>query len=663
MSNAVAYRKRKIQNFPEDNRFNSFSYLFQSGERRNNRKLALMRKSLLAILLFFVLISFAGHPNAQSQEADSDSSDSKINLSHDLVRLGIASKELTPNNPTLDARPLFQAALEFVAQHHTRLLTVDHGAYFFLTPQDSTAYLRFSALTDLTVDLNDSTINFAGAFLQGFTLTNCHDVTLTKFQVDFLDLPYTQVQLTSVNPAGRSLGYATLPNWVDPVKFNKTATPPGFSASIVLWAAVFRNGTILPGTSRMQLAQPITQGILRLVQDNTPWTQSATLSTLEPGDTIVVTERGGQPPVMAFHGDFITISNATVFGASAIAVLLNSVSHSTVDHVRVVPRPGSLISANADGIHFVDAGADNHIRHSFVTRTLDDALAIDSLDPGTVLEQSGPRQITVERKAFTRFPNGTAVNFVDPASDLELPGGTIVSQDPPDSTAPMFNGTVTLTLDREVTNLPQAAGMAFADRAARGAGSSVEDNVVEEISFGRGIWIAGAEGVEVARNRVGHTSNGGIVIAQNTTSYPVPPAHNIIIRKNVVRGSLGPMASGTGTQIAVGAIIVESANNKGLFPAVQANTNIAIQGNLVADSGRSGIWVGELDGGEISRNVIVHWDRHPELPLFGVSTQTRAQLLQDFTQPLVVHNSIDIREHDNATNLDAGPDAIQRNHE
>jgi hypothetical protein len=62
----------------------------------------------------------------------------------------------------------------------------------------------------------------------------------------------------------------------------------------------------------------------------------------------------------------------------------------------------------------------------------------------------------------------------------------------------------------------------------------------------------------------------------------------------------------------------------------------------VVDSGRSGIWVGELDGGAVSDNVINHWDQHPELPLFGINPQMRAQLLQDFTQPIVIHNNQDV---------------------
>jgi hypothetical protein len=228
----------------------------------------------------------------------------RINLSRDLVRLGIAAQNAAPDSPGLDARPLFQAALAYVVTHGIREITVDPGAYYFLTPEDSTTYLRFAGLADLDVDLAGSTVYFAGSFLQGFALANCQHVRLANFTVDFLTLPYTEVELTAVDAAGRSLAYRALPGWPDPTSFNGVTAPAG--SAIVPWAVAFRGGDILPGTSRMHVQQPIAPGVLQLAQDKTPWTQPATLATFAPGDTIVVTFRGGSPPVDVFHGSAIT---------------------------------------------------------------------------------------------------------------------------------------------------------------------------------------------------------------------------------------------------------------------------------------------------------------------------------------------------------------------
>jgi len=573
-----------------------------------------------------------------------------LNLSRDLVRLGIAPKNMTPDDPNLDARPLFQAALEYVAQHHTSLVTTDQGANYFLTPQNPQTYLVFLDLSDLRVDLAGSKIYFAHSFLQGFLVSNCQRVTLTNFEADILNPPYTHVQLESVDPQLRILTYSLLLAWPTPETFNGQPTPLG---PPVLWAVAFRNGRIVPGTSRMQVAQPISGGVLNLVQDSTPWTQSATLSTLLPGDTIVVTQRGGESLLNALRGEAITFSNITVYGSSAMAVLLNSVSHSTVDNVRVMPRPGSgLIASNADGIHFVLSGPDNHIRNSFVTRTLDDALAIDSLDLATVTSHSGPRQLTVQRSFYRRFPSGSAVNFVDPATAAEQSGATIVSQQPPDSNSPILNGSVELTFDRDLSALAPGFGMVFARPDDRGAGSSIEGNEVQEISFGRGVFITGAEGVTVQHNQIGHTSNGGIAVSQNVTAYPSPPSRDITIQLNEIRGSLGPMASGSGTQIATGAILVTSTNNTDAYATAPVNTGVAIRDNHIVDSGRSGIWIGQLDGGSVEGNTIDNWDRYPELPLFGVDPQTAALLRQDFTQPLASHYSSNLHVKGNITYAD-----------
>ncbi|MBV8587155.1 MAG: right-handed parallel beta-helix repeat-containing protein [Verrucomicrobia bacterium] len=170
-----------------------------------------------------------------------------------------------------------------------------------------------------------------------------------------------------------------------------------------------------------------------------------------------------------------------------------------------------------------------------------------------------------------------------------------------------------------------------------------------EVPFGRGIWIGGSEEVTIEGNWIGHTSNGGIEVFEDTyiPAYPVPPAHNIVIRNNLVYGSLGPMASGSGTQIALGAISVVSTNNTNRFATSQPNSNISIQNNFVFDSGRCGIWVGELNGGTIRDNLIVGFDKYPELPLFGISPQESTQLLPDFTQPIVVHYSQGVTVQDN----------------
>lgn len=572
-----------------------------------------------------------------------------INLSQDLVRLGIATQNLTPNNPQLDARPLFQAAVQYAQSHRTPMLTVDRGNYYFLTSQTPVAYLNLSKVSDLVIDLAGSTIYFKRAFLQGISITQGQRVTFTNFQTDFVEPPYTHVELTSIDAPGRKLAYKTVTGWADPSTFNGTTTPFGKPE---LWAVVFRNNSIVPGTSRMPIKDPIAAGTLELLQDSMPWTQSPTLATLQPGDVVVLTQRVGQPPLKAIIGDAITYSNITIYGSASWALELDDTSNSIVDHVKVMPRPGGgLIGSNGDGIHFHWARQNNVVRNSFVRRTIDDGISIDSLFIATVVRQASPRQLRVKRYIYERFPNGTRFNLVDPVTTQESDGATIVSQDPPDSDAPTLNGEVDLTLDRDLPSLGAGTGIVFGTPDSRGAGSRIEDNTVEDVLLGRGIWVSGAQGVTVQRNSVGHTSNGGIIVSHDTAAYPAPPARDIVIQNNSVVGSLGPMASGAGSQTAGAAIIVVSLDNKYGFGQLPTNANVMIRNNFIADSGRAGIWLGELAGGVAQDNFIVRWNQHPELPHNGVNAQTRAQLVQDSTQAVVSRIASSANVTNNTTEL------------
>ena len=113
-----------------------------------------------------------------------------LNLSHDLVPLGIAAQNVVPNSPSLDARPLFYAGMWYAQSHGLTRITVDPGAYYFLTEQYPGSFLELHEMHDLTFDLAGSTIYLKFAYSLGINLTRCRRVTLTNFQIDFIELPY-----------------------------------------------------------------------------------------------------------------------------------------------------------------------------------------------------------------------------------------------------------------------------------------------------------------------------------------------------------------------------------------------------------------------------------------------------------------------------------------
>src|SRR5262245_50719809 len=55
-----------------------------------------------------------------------------LNLSQDLVSLGIASNNMVPNQPALDAGPLFVAGVAYAKNHGVTTVVANPGAYYFL---------------------------------------------------------------------------------------------------------------------------------------------------------------------------------------------------------------------------------------------------------------------------------------------------------------------------------------------------------------------------------------------------------------------------------------------------------------------------------------------------------------------------------------------------
>ena len=54
-----------------------------------------------------------------------------LNLSQDLVALGIAGSNMVPNQPALDAGPLFMAGVAYARNHGITTVVTDPGTYYF----------------------------------------------------------------------------------------------------------------------------------------------------------------------------------------------------------------------------------------------------------------------------------------------------------------------------------------------------------------------------------------------------------------------------------------------------------------------------------------------------------------------------------------------------
>jgi hypothetical protein len=181
--------------------------------------------------------------------------------------------------------------------------------------------------------------------------------------------------------------------------------------------------------------------------------------------------------------------------------------------------------------------------------------------------------------------------------------------------------------------------MIYASASNRGNGSVIENNVVEDVFSARGIYLGGVIGVTVQHNTIRRTNCGAIVGHEDVASYPVGPNQNILILNNTIEGAIGPAAVGTGAVAAIASIFFLSTDENFNFVSTTPNSNITVANNYIADSGRGAIWISNVNGATVTGNTIAGYNVHPELALWGISSQAAAELTQDFTQAIVVHSS------------------------
>src|ERR1700694_1920380 len=113
-------------------------------------------------------------------------------MSQDLVDLGIASTNMLPNRPGLDAGPLFFRAVSYAQNHQISRVITDTGAYYFQSLQYSGSHVAWGQLNNLTIDLQGSDLYFSFPLVSGITITNSSNLVLENFTADYNPLPFTQ---------------------------------------------------------------------------------------------------------------------------------------------------------------------------------------------------------------------------------------------------------------------------------------------------------------------------------------------------------------------------------------------------------------------------------------------------------------------------------------
>ncbi len=580
-----------------------------------------------------------------------------LNLSQDLVAHGIANSNMVPDTPSLDSRPLFEAAVAYATKNGVATLIANPGAYYFLTLRNTSTHALINAASNLTIDWQNSDLLFAKSNASAFQISNGSSVTMQNFTLDYQQLPFTQITVASVNTSAQSFTFNTIAGYQTPADFNANRAADNSDA---IWMFVFRNGVPIQQVGRIEATRPVTGNTIALADTSDPWATPANLAAIQPGDTVAFTDRGGPPAVNFVNGQNNAIRNASIYSSGQIGLYFGRTNGATADHVQVIPKPGTsrLISTNADGIHTSFALGANVFTNNIVRRTCDDALAISAPWIATVNSASGTT-VTVSRSFTLPFPPGAPIAFIDPKTDAIVGTATIVSETPVYAQQMLTAGeTVSLTLDQSIPGLAANFGMVDNDPTKRGAGSVIAWNTVQEGVFARGVWLAGVANVSVHDNYIQRTSSNGIFIQQlSASNTDAGPSSGITVSNNLVDNAINYANVSHGVAFAAASIYAVSQNDSNAQISLSPHTNITVTGNRITNSARSAIRLENVNTGKITGNVVQGYGLAPSVNAFNPPSccETLPAYVADFAQAIVMpSSSVGVSASSNSTGSAGG---------
>lgn len=227
-----------------------------------------------------------------------------LNLSQDLVRLGIASTNMVPNQPSLDSGPLMENGVQYAMNHQINRVIADPGSFYFLSvskigPDRHVALGGTS--NGLTIDLQGSDLYLAIPNKNGIGLYAGTNTTLQNFTVDYLQQHYTQLLVTAVNASQRQIQFTVQPGWQKPSALNALLNPTGLTETDIF---VFRNGQPWASYTRMPAQSPFTDDAITI--GSSPFTSSiptSVIAQIRPGDIAVLTVRNNTSGGLSVLGD------------------------------------------------------------------------------------------------------------------------------------------------------------------------------------------------------------------------------------------------------------------------------------------------------------------------------------------------------------------------
>lgn len=569
-----------------------------------------------------------------------------LNVSRDLVRLGIASADMTPDRPLLDSSPLLQRAIQWANNQRVSRVIADPGVYYFASLQGPDHHINLGEIRGVAIDFQGSELRFANPLHHGFSLFRSADVTIQNVSLDYQRQLYTQVRITAVDAANMEVRFIVEQGWPLPVTLNALLNPSGESDALIF---VYRNGRPWPGFRRMSVRYPFTDDRATVVRNFNA--NPDIVGQIRVGDVAVLGVRRGGQAMLAGTCDRCTYRNIRVYSGT-IGFNLDGQS-SLAERIYIMPKPGTdrLVSTMADGISLTQPGPNNTLRLSRSIRALDDGISPHIWAYGSVQSYVNARTIRVQGDVTTALgqqrplANGSVLVFQRPSDGAILGNALLTSQ----ASAADRNGLPQAILNFE-RDLPAnlIGSYAFpADGEQRGSGLLLERNTVQEHGYFTGISVWGTLGTTVRGNYLRAITMGGISMSQRAylNDWITPPVGDLGVANNVIDGVNTTLDGYYGLQMGgIQSIFMTASNVPGTS---SVHRNFAIRNNFIAAPARSAVWAGNVNGATIEGNYFLHPNNNLVMDLAW--TPFRAQL----TEPVGMDSSQAVGAQNNTVDKDS----------
>jgi hypothetical protein len=558
-----------------------------------------MWRWLLTVSLLLIM-SGVSHPQVLPLQCVPNSSSTTFNASHDLHKVtidGVKYPDMKPDMNIQDSAPLLNAAIAYVVSTNGGCtdLIVNPGAYFFNTAKSvplhkaKTAYVYVpQAPSPVKINLRGSTLLFQESYYSAFYIDQCSGCAFESFSIDYVNLPFTQLNVTGVTSDG--IAVTTQPNWPNLNQLYTHQTHVQGAADIKFLGFDTHDGVPQYAYTDWKLPTGGPAGTITLGTKPNPQT------IIQTGDIFIAATRGGGPAIYQNAGSNTLFKDITIYTSGGPAIeSWYSQTTSFID-IHVVPNKGRLVSTVAGGIQLnAMAGSGFVVRNCTIEATQDDSIAGNAEAPYAIAAM-GRDELTV-----AGTPPQNPVFFMNGATGAAV--GTPPSG-PAHDLAPRalpFSYSVTpgLTWD-QLTLLSNKAIIYGQTGFANGTGVAIQNNTITNSYLARGIGLSGVSKASITNNTITNTQQAGIMLGVDLPANV--PTNNALIANNTLTNTNMGM-SGVGPTY-LGAIEVMAFAANGDVMAEQVSRHVFINGNTVNTTQRAGIWIGNVHGGAMNDNNV-----------------------------------------------------------